>query len=349
MLGIFLRILSILGIILLILLALIVGGLLLVLFFPVSYGISGSKDVSGLRLTVKVKWLLGLLGVQCRYPEPGEIRVRLLFFTLFRRKLFAADEEEKASGKKRRKKGGKKSRKKAEKPKGRAAADKGGKKQESEKENQQESKPDVSGKEDASMKTENVPENPVSDASVKPENMPDGPVSEEASETETDTPENAEPVPEEPVSKLKKIKCTIGGIYDKIKKIRENISYYAELLQKEEIRLLLSDSLLAAGKILKSVGPSRIRADIRFGTGAPDTTGYLYGAYCMAAAFFGPEVRVTPDFEEAVAEFEFDISGRILVWILLVNGLKMYKLIRRLGAGKAKPAEALRNGGENGR
>ena len=41
---------------------------------------------------------------------------------------------------------------------------------------------------------------------------------------------------------------------------------------------------------------------------------------------------MTPDFEKKVLEGEFDVSGRITIWVLLVNGLKMYKLIRRMKA-----------------
>lgn len=333
MLGIFLRILSILGIILLILLAVLIGGIVLVLFFPVSYRVYGGKDPSGLRITVKIKWLFGLLGIQGRYPEPGEIRIRVLCFTLFRKNLLPSGDEEPSEKKK-------------------AGIKKTGKKKTGKKKT---GETKAAEKESEKKKSEAAPEQNAGSEAVS------GKEEEKGQDGSRPKTENAvPPVPEEPgkeaenqesgpSSKFEKLKYTFRGIYDKIKKIWENISCYVRLLQREDVKELLSDSVSAAGKILKSIRPRHIRANIRFGTGSPDTTGYLYGAYCMAAPFLGAEVGVTPDFDEAVAEGEFDISGRITVWVLLVNGLKMYKLMRRLNAGKRKAAEGLRNGGENGR
>lgn len=123
--------------------------------------------------------------------------------------------------------------------------------------------------------------------------------------------------------KIKKINYTIQGIYDKIKRIWENISYYTALLQEEDTKELFAHALQVMGKILKSIRPRRVKADILFGTGSPDTTGYAYGAYCIATASMKPGFLLTPDFERKIFQGEFDLSGHVCAGVLLINGLKL--------------------------
>ena len=95
---------------------------------------------------------------------------------------------------------------------------------------------------------------------------------------------------------------------------------------------------------MKSVWPGHIRADILFGTGSPDTTGYLYGAYCMLSPMLRADICVTPDFEEAVLRAEFDISGHIAVWVLAVNAgrialdKRLWRLIKKAVSPEIKTA-----------
>ena len=80
---------------------------------------------------------------------------------------------------------------------------------------------------------------------------------------------------------------------------------------------------LRLGKIWKSIRPRHIRADILFGTGAPDTTGYLLGVYGMLSPSLGPKVNVTPDFTQAILQGEAEVSGHVTTFGLAVNGLKL--------------------------
>lgn len=160
--------------------------------------------------------------------------------------------------------------------------------------------------------------------------------------------------------KIEKIKYTICGIYDKIKKIWQNISYYAELLREEETRLLFSHAKLRLWKILKSIRPRKLRTDILFGTGSPDTTGYAFGVYGALSPMLGPHVAVTPDFERAVFQGELEAAGHIMAAVLLWHFLRMVldkRLWRLLDKLKGKDTKSRnsgarrkrRNGGKNGR
>ena len=148
--------------------------------------------------------------------------------------------------------------------------------------------------------------------------------------------------PSQENKKFKKIKYTICSIYDKIKNIWENISYYIELLQEEETRQLFSHATFRLGRILKNIRPKKIRGRILFGTGSPDTTGYAYGIYGMISPVLGYKLLVTPDFSRAVLEGDVYIAGHITVFTILWNSLrvlldkKLRRFIRKIKSGRKR-------------
>ena len=83
MLTILFKILSILGILLLILLGIALVVILLVLFFPVCYKVSGKKTAEEMLFDAKMKWLFGLIRVSYSYPVPGKLLAKVLFFTVY--------------------------------------------------------------------------------------------------------------------------------------------------------------------------------------------------------------------------------------------------------------------------
>lgn len=322
MIDILLQILSVLGILLLVLLGLLVVAVLLVLFFPVTYRVDGKRSPDQMALNARANWLFGLLRVRYSYPEPGKLTVKLLWFNLL------------------------KSEAKQEKPKTTSAAEaEQHKPDKSDEELKQETKK-VNG-EGASEDTGNgTSEENAEEFGKEPS---DG-VSEETSESKISLISK----------KIEKIKYTISGIYDKIKKIWQNISYYAELLREDETRLLLSHAKLRLWKILKSIRPRKLNADILFGTGAPDTTGYAFGVYAALSPMLGPYVAVTPDFERAVLQGEFEAAGHIMAAVLLWHSVRvildkrLWRLLDKLKGKDTKPRHSgarrkRRNGGKNGR
>lgn len=137
-------------------------------------------------------------------------------------------------------------------------------------------------------------------------------------------------------AKISKIKYTILKLCAKIKHIWQNITFYQRLLTEENTRELFRHACLRVGRILKSIRPRKLRADIRFGAASPDTTGYLYGMYGMLSPKLGKNICVIPDFEQAVLEGEIDTAGHITVFRILWNGIllvldkRLRKFLRRL-------------------
>ena len=313
--GIILKILMVIGILLLVLLGLALGVLLLVLFVPIVYRVSGSKDQEKKELKAKVRWLFGLLRADCSYPEPGRFTVKLLWKTLYD----SGQDNEKSKMNHRKKDGD-----------GHAGA----------KASDEEQNIPASNGEQENVGTKNSPKPPAASESVLE--------SSESSRNEGQKgAEKGDPASENSVSqklhdRFQKIKYTIQDKYDKIKNIWENISYYAESLREENTLALWGHAKIRLLKILKSIRPRHIKADVLFGADSPDTTGYAFGLYSMLSPYLGTKVCLTPDFTRAVLEGRFAVSGHITTFVILWNALKivfdkkLHLFIKRMKAGRKK-------------
>ena len=102
------------------------------------------------------------------------------------------------------------------------------------------------------------------------------------------------------------------------------MSYYAGVLREDNTVALWKHVRLRLGKVLWAIRPRRINGSLVFGTGAPDTTGYLFGVYGMLSPLLHYSLCVTPDFTQQILEGNIDISGRITLWTLTWNGLKLF-------------------------
>ncbi len=359
MLDIILKILSVLGIVLLVLVLLLLAVLLLVLFFPVTYRFRARKESGALlrdegqgqnesadkdgeayrnkaapflrntELYAGLSWLFGLLRVRYSYPETGALTVKLLCFKLYEAKLppDGGSEAEKDGSEKESKPDAaeKISGEHADAPKQGAQADREPEGSRSEGSEQGGSRQE---KQEAGRTEEQGQESGPSEANPSEEQGQESGPPAEASNQEESRSEDARGGL---LKKFQKIKYTICNIYDKIRGIWKNISYYSALLQEENTKQLYSYAKLCAAKILKNIRPRHIRADILFGTGSPDTTGYVFGLYCMLYPALGAKCVVTPDFERAVLEGRADISGHITVFVLGINVLRLMldKKLRR--------------------
>lgn len=309
MLDVILQILSVLGIILLVLLAVLITALLLVLFFPVLYCVQGRKDTEHIELAVRADWLLGLLRLRYAYPEPGKLTVKVLWITVFDSSDKREDGEDR---------------------------------EDREEEEKQEAPTAVTSSEVTETEDEPVPKSL--------EQTEEKQSKKESYDRESEALDESKQKSFTKISeKIAKLKYTILTIYDKIKRIWQNISYYRELLNDKDTKLLLSHAKLRLCKIIKSIRPRKLEADIFFGTGAPDTTGYVYGVYGMLMPFLGSYVVVTPDFQQAVLEGSFRASGHITLAVLLWQVMrialdkKLWQLLNKLkrqGTEQDKKAKA---------
>lgn len=314
MLTVLLKVLSIVGILLLVLLGAALTAVLLALFFPVTYKLKGERrfaEVSAgaaeaggqagaaegaapvfqMSGWVKVNWLFGLLRVRFFYPEPGRLTVKALFFTLFDSSREGEQKEEK------------------DKPQKRSRQP----------------------KRQEQVNTSDQPADGTAGKEKTAQTVPqDAPETKEAGQAQKDgAGQGAGSDAETKESLPEKIECTIHKLCDKIKEIRENIDFYKELLLCDDTKGLVNHAFRRLGKILRSIRPRKLSADILFGAGSPDTTGYALGVYGILSPHLGGRVNITPDFTRAVLAGELYAAGHITVFQLLRHGV-MLLLDRRL-------------------
>ncbi len=303
MLHVILQILAVIGIILLCILGLLLLLILLVLFVPVRYRVSGVKDGDVISLAVKVTYLLHILSVRYDYKEPGNIIVKLFGIRIF-------DSGKQADGSREEQKETSTGQQTAEE-----AAKQSGKQTET---------AEQSGKTAEEATGQNPP---------PAEELNQGKTKDTAGQDADRLKEEAasEVQAEETQGKFQKIKYTIRNICDKIKNIvqklksiAENISYYRDVLTDIENERLLKRVKLRVFKVLKSIRPRVLKADLLIGTGSPDTTGYLCALYGMLLPVFGNNVNITADFEKAVWEGSVYAKGKITVFTILLQAGKIF-------------------------
>lgn len=307
MVDVILTILSILGIILLVLLGIILAVLLIVLFFPIRYKAEGWKKEEGFRVEAKVNWLFRLIRVRAAFPEPGNVVVKALWFTLFDSK--AEKKEKKTSG--------------DSKPK-RAKKDTSGKSVGKETNSSGESDAGTAGEKTEAEKAiagKNVAENAAVDTTGSLGDKVDEGSAQTSQDgaTEGQEPQEKQNFLQKLTEKKEKIKFKILNIYGKIKYIWENITFYKDLLREEQTQALLKHLMLRLKKILVSIRPRKIKADIVFGASSPDATGYCMAVYGILSPVLGKSVRFTPDFEQAVLKGEFSLKGHITLFTIVMN------------------------------
>ncbi len=291
MLHVILQILAVIGIVLLCILGLLLLLILLVLFVPIRYRIKGEKSAEVMRAEAKATYLLHFLSVKFTYESESRLIARMCGIKIYDSAKKKTSEE------------------------------------------------NLSG-----QPPESVPVEGVTAEDIQVKDIPAGEVpakqAESFEETKDRPTENieenknvAEPGKKEGFfSKIKnkilaiieKIKYTITSIYDKIKNIAETVSYYKQVLDDKENRAMYKRVWERIVKVLKSIRPRKLQADLLVGTGSPDTTGYICALYGMLIPVFGEHVNFVSDFEEKVFEGHVYAKGKITIFTILVQALKLF-------------------------
>ncbi|MCH5274275.1 MAG: DUF2953 domain-containing protein [Lachnospiraceae bacterium] len=299
MLHVILQILGIIGIVLLCLLGLLIFLILLVLFVPIRYRLIGHKDEITLVCSARVTYLLHLLSVRFDYPEPGSLIIRVFGFRIFDTQKAAKAETSEHEY--------------------------------SEKEARKENKTILT----ADVPAESVAEEEKNSAKTDEENDFDLPDSSEESPKSSEDDKKKKTFKERINEIFQKIQYTIRSICDKIKsslqkaeELKETVTYYKKTFEQLD-RKLIRRVKKRLFKLLRIFKPRVLKADLHIGTGSPDTTGYLCAVYGMFSPVLGNNVKITPDFEEAVWEGRVYIKGRFTIFSILSQAV-MFVLDKQL-------------------
>jgi hypothetical protein len=132
---------------------------------------------------------------------------------------------------------------------------------------------------------------------------------------ETD-PKKEEKKKFDPEALWRKIKEKGLRLQSKAKILLQEYHFYQNLLEDEDTQKLLKNGKKHLFKILKVMFPRKAHLEGRFGSGSPDTTGYVFGIYTLFASRFDGGSYLEPDFDEKVMEGELRAKGYFNLWVI---------------------------------
>ncbi len=348
MIAFLLGLLKIIGITLLVVLILLLLVAGIVLFVPIRYGGTGRITENKKEASVKVTWLLKALYCSVDYTFPQKPVISVRVFGIDVMKLLEKRKAKETDAKK------------SEKAQETGNTDESETVQKTETAVKPQETREVRIEPDG--KTETDDELQKQQTQTKKRIEAEGTVEKENGEAKTavgehrltgETQSSREPEtkeaqptdePELPKEKIP-LKEKIQTIIDKVKNIIYNIKYYINILQEEDTKQLIISARQAIAKILKSIRPRKFKLRGEFGFATPDTTGKVYGLYSVVMPMPGKHVVLVPNFEEQVLRGEAALKGRITIFVIVVN------LLRILFDKRLQPLiTKLKNGGnKNGR
>lgn len=286
--------------------------LCLVLFVPVRYRVElkrtedeGSPPIEA---NAKITWLLHFVNIRILYPDDIYLKVRVLFFTLFRLP--------------------KKNKKEKKKKNAKSASSK---KKKSEKDKDKDKGQNEDGKAPENLKTE-----------LREEENEEG-IGDKSGETKAaeitgnETRYTKDKLPlKNRINKIlrlfKNIWYTIKGICGKIKEILENIEYYLDIIKSDTFKQAFSLCKGELGAIFNYVKPGKFMADLIIGMDDPAVTGQILSYYGILYPLIGNNVTVMGDFDRKRIEGSVFFKGRIKLFTFLKAVIRIYfsKDIRKL-------------------
>lgn len=330
--SILLAILKILGILLLVLLGIVLFLVLSFLFFPVYYRMSGEYEEK-FQLNIKAGWLCRLLYFRF-YMVNGEMKAvfRILGIPIFR--LPAVEKVRKPNAKKRRRR---KKRKKTAK----------GEKRRSSKEDKA-----APNRSKIQIEEKKKAQNPEASEHTMPmrvnreQQQINGVLEQQrdasSEQTQAESPQIKQPATDsrqkstvkkersiiEKIRQLpENIKRVFLRIYEKIKALFLHVSDIKSIWMDENNRVGITLIFKEVKYLLFHYGPTKIRADARFGIGNPAATGQVLGIISMIPFVYQKGVHIEPDFEteQFYAQGWFRASGHIRMLHLLRSLMHAWK------------------------
>lgn len=125
--------------------------------------------------------------------------------------------------------------------------------------------------------------------------------------------------------RVRRIKNKIQEILSNIKVVRSKVVLLWKFITSDENRPGMKEIFQSVKKIMKSIAPRKIVADVHFGTGDPCSTGQALGAISLIHMPFANQIRIQPDFEEKVLEGEAMVAGRIQIFSMIRIAFHLYR------------------------
>lgn len=321
MVGIVLTILKVIGIILLILVGILLCFIGTVLFWPIYYRFTASKE-DGIQAVVNISWIFRILRFRGWYEQGKEFEYyfKVLFFQLYPKKEKNNKKKKNVS-----------------------------KKKESLSEND-DTKEDAL-KKDATEKEEIEKDEFERKETEKEEILQEGTI-EESLETQVDVEEKSQGNREEQKKrkqrkgkdsseskkeaerqnifykikdKIKHIKFTFQKFCNKVKELLGNYEKFKEFVTSEETRETLKFLNRQRKYLARHLKPDKFQVNIHYGMDDPAHTGEILAAYSVMYPFLPGKWNIIPDFENACIDGNINMKGKVRLYTILIVLWRCYK------------------------
>ncbi|MGB4661224.1 MAG: DUF2953 domain-containing protein [Mobilitalea sp.] len=130
-------------------------------------------------------------------------------------------------------------------------------------------------------------------------------------------------IKEKIVEFFKITKEKIASIFQNLTDVQRKIGLISAFISDEMNRAGMKRTFKSIKKIVKHILPTKLKSKVIFGTGDPCSTGQLLGLCAILYSFYGDNMQITPDFQNARFEGQHYAKGRIRLITLLFIVIKL--------------------------
>ncbi len=154
--------------------------------------------------------------------------------------------------------------------------------------------------------------------------------------------------------KLEGIKQKIRATFKKIGFIFYKLSSIIDIVKDKTSRRTVKRLVKEVIRMIRYIGPKKIKGTLRFGTGDPSSTGLILAGVSMCKLAYRKDVSITPDFEEKCLVGDAFVKGRVRVVYFVRMALRiwfdkdvhrLWKNYRRMKKNVKRKERALRKEG----
>lgn len=306
MLHILFLILKIIGILLLVVLGLILSVLAVVLFVPVRYRVSAEKG-SKIQAEGSLSWLMGMIRIQAGY-DGGQTGIDLF---LFGRSLLNRNPKKQKPGKRRKKRASEQPRKTEQPQEIKAEC-----LRETESEQPQEDQyvsaiPVLLEKTDQSENSVDMNEQP--EQSQADEKKQTGIIWKSITEKLEKVPRKVQGILQSIRQSFQHITEAGKKLSDRKEKLKTTAGRWLDFWNLEVTQAAKMHVLREIRYLLRHILPRKAEGQILIGMDDPATTGQVLGILYVLSAFTGNCLEINGDFERAVLEGRFQITGHVRI------------------------------------
>lgn len=330
MISVILTILKILGLILLILLGILILVVCLVLFIPVRYRIEGDYQSSKATVSSRATWLLHFVSARILMEYENafslHIAVRVLGIPIFDNKKKAAKKKKKES---------KEAGYNPEEPSPdgtdteiqAASTDNSGNAESNNEESASWQRSDLEEFELEGTKVSKTKgeESVILESEILETDIEDVEIEESKNEADKKSLfEKLYIIFGKFMQFIENIRYTFHKLCDTIVKIRDNLNYYLDLLQKQSTTRAIGTCKTQLMRIAKSLSPQKFQVNLHLGFEDPAVLGEILAVWGMLYPFHQGRIDIVPEFGQTILEGDILLKGKISLFVYLKVALILF-------------------------